>query len=91
MNDKAILAVSFGTSVSGAEAAIANMEAALRAEGGCPDIERKEGSITIYGDADLNRILRILVNHDLPVRSVNTLEETIEDHYIRLLGRGRMV
>ena len=66
-------------------------EAALRAEGGCPDIERKEGSITIYGDADLNRILRILVNHDLPVRSVNTLEETIEDHYIRLLGRGRMV
>lgn len=32
MNDKAILAVSFGTSVPGAEAAIVNMENALRAE-----------------------------------------------------------
>ena len=27
---------------------------------------------------------------NLAVRSINTLEETIEDHYIRLLGRGRI-
>ena len=37
MRDKAILAVSFGTSVPGAEAAIANIESALRAA--CPERE----------------------------------------------------
>ncbi len=37
MNDKALLAVSFGTSVPGAEAAITNIETALRAA--CPERE----------------------------------------------------
>ena len=64
--------------------------AALRADGGFPEIENAGGRITVYGDADLNRIMEILVTNGLRVRSVNTLEETIEDHYIRLLGRGKI-
>lgn len=64
--------------------------AALNTDGHFPDIGTEDGKIAVYGDADLNRILRILVEKGLEVRSVNTLEETIEDHYIRLLGRGRI-
>ena len=63
---------------------------ALNTDGHFPDIGTEDGKIAVYGDADLNRILRILVEKGLEVRSVNTLEETIEDHYIRLLGRGRI-
>ena len=65
-------------------------EQALRADGSFAEIGEAEGKLVVYGDADLNRILKILVERDLRVRSVNTLEETIEDHYIRLLGRGRI-
>ena len=63
---------------------------ALRSDGSFPEIQESEGKIVVYGDADLNRIIRILVEKNLPVRSINTLEETIEDHYIRLLGRGKI-
>lgn len=63
---------------------------ALQADGSFPEIERTEGKLVLYGDADLNRILRILAERDLRVNSLNTQEETIEDHYIRLLGRGRI-
>ena len=63
---------------------------ALKADGDFREIGKEDGKIAVYGDADLNRILRILVENGLSVRSVNTLEETIEDHYIRLLGRGRI-
>ena len=65
-------------------------EAALTADGSFPEIENAGGRLTLYGDADLNRVMQILVANGLRVRSVNTLEETIEDHYIRLLGRGRI-
>ena len=64
---------------------------ALQADGSFSEIGTAEGKLVVYGDADLNRILRILVEQKLSVRSVNTLEETIEDHYIRLLGKGRIV
>ncbi|MBQ6678975.1 MAG: ATP-binding cassette domain-containing protein [Lachnospiraceae bacterium] len=64
---------------------------ALKADGSFPEMEAVEGKIVIYGSADLNRILRILVEQGQNVRSLNTLEETIEDHYIRLLGRGKIV
>lgn len=66
------------------------VEAALRADGSFAEINREGEKVAVYGDADLNRILQILVQNDLRVRSVNTLEETIEDHYIRLLGKGRI-
>ena len=66
------------------------VEAALRADGGFAEIGRENGRLAVYGDADLNRVLRVLVDNGLSVRSVNTVEETIEDHYIRLLGRGRI-
>ena len=64
--------------------------AALRADGSFSEIGKEDGKIAVYGDSDLNRILRVLVENGLSVRSVNTLEETIEDHYIRLLGRGKI-
>ena len=67
------------------------LNAALRADGSFPEVSEAEGKTVLFGDADLNRVLRILAENDLRVRSVNTLEETIEDHYIRLLGRGRIV
>ena len=63
---------------------------ALKTQGAFPEISESDGKIVVYGDADLNRIMQILVENSLSVRSVNTLEETIEDHYIRLLGRGRI-
>ena len=66
------------------------VEQALRTDGAFADIGNEEGKLAVYGDADLNRIMRILVERNLAVRSINTLEETIEDHYIRLLGRGRI-
>lgn len=66
------------------------VEQALLMEGALTEIGKEEGKLTVYGDADLNRIMRILVEQDLAVRSINTFEETIEDHYIRLLGRGRI-
>ncbi len=63
---------------------------ALEADGSFPEIGKEEEKLAVYGDADLNRVIRILAEKELKVRSVNTLEETIEDHYIRLLGRGRI-
>lgn len=66
------------------------VRAALEADGSFPEIGKEEGKLAVYGDADLNRVIRILAEKELKVRSVNTLEETIEDHYIRLLGRGRI-
>ena len=69
----------------------AAVKAALETDGSFPEIGEEKGKLVIYGDADLNRILQILVANGLSVRAVNTLEETIEDHYIRLLGRGRIV
>ena len=63
-------------------------EAALKADGTFTEIGREEGKLAIYGDADLNRVLKLFVDNGLRIRSVNTLEETIEDHYIRLIGRG---
>ncbi len=68
----------------------AAVEEVLSSDGSFPEIEKDDGRIVVYGDADLNRILRLLVENDLQVRSVNTVEETIEDHYIRLLGRGKI-
>ena len=62
---------------------------ALREDGSFPEIGTDEGKIAVYGDADLNRIIRVLVEKGLRVRSVNTVEETIEDYYIRLLARGK--
>ena len=66
------------------------VQSALRADGSFPEIGTEDGKVAVFGDADINRIMRILVERGLNVRSVNTLEETIEDHYIRLLGRGRI-
>ncbi|MBQ6430918.1 MAG: ABC transporter ATP-binding protein [Oscillospiraceae bacterium] len=66
-------------------------ESALRADGGFAELERADGRLTVYGDVDLNRVLQLLVSNGLRVRSVNTVEETVEDHYIRLLGRGKIV
>lgn len=66
------------------------VEETLKADGSFSEIGHEEGKLAVFGDADLNRIMRILVEKDIRVRSVNTLEETIEDHYIRLLGRGRI-
>lgn len=66
------------------------VEQALRMDGAFTEIGKEEGKLTVYGDADLNRMMRILVEQNLAVRSINTFEETIEDHYIRLLGRGRI-
>ena len=66
------------------------VEQTLRTDGAFADIGNEEGKLAVYGDADLNRIMRILVERNLAVRSINTHEETIEDHYIRLLGRGRI-
>lgn len=66
------------------------VEAALQADGSFPEITRENGKLVVYGSADLNRLMWVLVSQGLPVRSVNTVEETIEDHYIRLLGRGRI-
>ena len=63
---------------------------ALEADGAFAEIGKEEGKLAVYGDADLNRIIRILAEKELKVRSINTLEDTIEDHYIRLLGRGRI-
>ena len=74
--------------IDAADAAAA--EAVLRADGSFPEIGLADGKVVVYGDADLNRIMRLLVENRLEVRSLNTLEETIEDHYIRLLGRGRI-
>ena len=68
----------------------AAVRAALEEDGSFPEIGEESGKTVVYGDADLNRIMRILVEKGLPVRAVNTLEETIEDHYIRLIGRGRI-
>lgn len=62
--------------------------AALRAEGSFDEIVNEDGKIVVFGNADLNQIMHVLVEKGLAVRSVNTLEETIEDHYIRLLGKG---
>jgi len=62
----------------------------LIGEGSFSEIEQSEGKVVIYGDADINRIMQVLVQNGLTIRSVNTHEETIEDHYIRLLGRGRI-
>ncbi len=67
MNDKALLAVSFGTSVPGAEAAIANMENALRAA--CPD--------RVFRRAYTSRIIcRKLAREGWPVLSP---EEALEE------------
>ncbi|MBO7408203.1 MAG: ABC transporter ATP-binding protein [Clostridia bacterium] len=66
------------------------VEAALSADGSFPELGKEDGKLAIYGDADLNRVMRVLVENGLRVRSVNTLEETIEDHYIRLIGRGKI-
>ena len=66
------------------------VQSALRADGSFSEIGTEDGRVAVFGDADINRIMRILVERGLNVRSVNTLEETIEDHYIRLLGRGRI-
>lgn len=68
----------------------AAVKEALEADGSFPEITQEDSKVTVYGNADLNRIMRILVEKNLQVRAVNTLEETIEDHYIRLLGRGKI-
>ena len=65
-------------------------EKALAAGGGFPEITASEGKVTLFGDADINLVMRILVENGIEVSSVSTLEETIEDHYIRLLGKARL-
>ncbi len=64
--------------------------AALQADGSFPEIAMENGRVAVYGDADLNRVMWVLTSQGIRIRSVNTLEETIEDHYIRLLGRGNI-
>lgn len=68
----------------------AAVEAALKADGRFPDIGREEGRLAVYGDADINAIMRILVEKGLGIGTINVLDETIEDYYIRLLGRGKI-
>ncbi len=74
MNDKAILAVSFGTSVPGAEAAIVNLEDALRAE--CPERE--------FRRAYTSRIIcRKLAREGRPVPSPEEALEALAEAGVR--------
>ncbi|MBR5738389.1 MAG: hypothetical protein IKY02_00185, partial [Lachnospiraceae bacterium] len=61
--------------------------AAVLRNGGFPEAVVEEGKTLLYGDTDINAIMKVLVEKAVPVRKINTLEDTIEDHYIRLLGR----
>ena len=91
MNDKAILAVSFGTSVPGAEAAIANLENALRAA--CPE--------RVFRRAFTSRIIcRKLAREGRPVLSPEEALEELAvadvrgvhvDGALRVLHRGDVV
>ena len=63
--------------------------AALMEDGSFPEIGEEDGKLAVFGDADINRVMSVLVGKDVKVRSLNTLEDTIEDYYIRLIGRGR--
>ena len=64
--------------------------ATLREDGSFPEIGFEDGKLAVFGDADINRVMSVLVEKGLRVSAVNTLEETIEDHYIRLIGRGKI-
>ena len=60
---------------------------ALLQKAGFTEAVVEEGKSMVYGDADINAILKLLVGNDITVQKINTLEDTVEDHYIRLLGR----
>ncbi len=61
--------------------------ASILRESGFEGAVVEEGKTFLYGDTDINAILKILVEKEVPVQKINTLEDTVEDHYIRLLGR----
>ena len=54
------------------------------------EIEQQGNEILVFGDADINAIMKTLVESGVTIRSINALEETVEDYYIRLLGRGKI-
>ena len=54
------------------------------------EIEGNEHEIRVFGDADVNVIMKILVENNAGIRSITTVEETVEDYYIQLLGSGRI-
>ena len=48
-----------------------------------------EGDRTIlYDSIDINELMRVLVDKGITVRAINVVEETIEDYYINLVGKG---
>lgn len=54
---------------------------------GVTDFEVSGDIVRIYGDADINMIMKILVERQIPVRSINVNEDTVEGYYFRLLER----
>lgn len=49
----------------------------------------EDGGVAVYDDRELNELLRALVELNVPIRGINTREETVEDHYLRLMGGYR--
>ena len=60
----------------------------LRERLGLLSVTVQGNSVKIADDTDLNGILKLVVEEGIPVRSVNTPEETMEDYYLRVLQGG---
>ena len=67
------------------------VRALLSSSGAFPEIEQNDREVLVYGDADINAVMRILVENAVPVLRITTVEETVEDYYVQLLGKGRTV
>ena len=64
--------------------------ALLQANPAFPEVVKEGTRVILYGDVDLNKVMQLLVGNGITVESLNTVQETIEDHYIKLLGRGKI-
>lgn len=44
--------------------------------------------ITVYDNIDINAVMKFLVENNIAIDSINVVEDTVEDYYINLMGRG---
>lgn len=60
----------------------------LTAQFGLSEAQMDSGKAVIFDKIDVNDVMKYLVDNGIRVGSINVLEDTVEDYYIKLMGRS---
>ena len=52
------------------------------------EVHIDNNSVVVYDEININDIIKFLVNNNIIIENFNVINDTIEDYYIKMIGRG---